>query len=211
MERPKEGLQSLDQGASPVPKVPSPLWQPLSSNKTSGMMANTAVTPVCSSNQDRQSQPSPATSETSGSDIFVDAQSLQLNSENNDNEREDMEDDRQSTGQCQGERPILRGCGSANNPTNKLNQGGKEVSFGNKPQIQARSMPPITVTKSFHSDVYSTVFALQTLGADGADYLSKVRAMWEGQKANNFGDSSYVDINRSGTGGQRSNKTQGQK
>ncbi|XP_046378958.2 rho GTPase-activating protein 44-like isoform X2 [Haliotis rufescens] len=47
---------------------------------------------------------------------------------------------------------------------------------------RSSSVPPTPVTKSFHSDVYSTVFALQSLG-DGAwnDYLTKVRAMWDGQ------------------------------
>ncbi|KAL5019118.1 hypothetical protein ScPMuIL_004840 [Solemya velum] len=183
VERPKESLQFPAQSSSAVPKLPSPSSQPGSLNKACGMIYNAAVTPV-SSQQDRQSQQSPATSETSGSDIFVDAPSPGLNSENNDDEVDEMEDDRRNTGQ--GERPNPRGCGSANNLTNKLNQGGKDGSVGSKPQMQSRSLPPRTVTKSFHSDVYSTVFALQSLGGDGADYLSKVRAMWEGQKSNNF-------------------------
>lgn len=45
---------------------------------------------------------------------------------------------------------------------------------------RSRSVPPVAPGKSFHSDVYSTVFALQALG-DGSwnNYLTKVRTMWD--------------------------------
>ncbi|GAB1600112.1 SH3 domain-binding protein 1-like isoform X3 [Argonauta hians] len=47
---------------------------------------------------------------------------------------------------------------------------------------RSRSVPPALVSKSFHSDVYNTAFALHSLG-DGncSGYMTKVRAMWDDQ------------------------------
>lgn len=87
----------------------------------------------------------------------------------------------------QSDRPI-QGEGFISNPlecsnTAKATNPSLDFQPGNALKTsRSRSVPPAPVSKSFHSDVYNTAFALQSLG-DGnwSDYLTKVRAMWDDQ------------------------------
>ncbi|XP_064595399.1 rho GTPase-activating protein 44-like isoform X2 [Liolophura sinensis] len=67
---------------------------------------------------------------------------------------------------------------SMTNPTPLVFDAGDFVKSS-----RSRSIPSIPPSKAFHSDVYSTAFALHSLGNGNSpsDYLTKVRAMWDGQ------------------------------
>ena len=87
----------------------------------------------------------------------------------------------------QNDRPV-QGEGLISNPlecsnTAKVTNPSLDFQPGNALKTsRSRSVPPAPVSKSFHTDVYNTAFALQSLG-DGnwSDYLTKVRAMWDDQ------------------------------
>ncbi|XP_041363788.1 rho GTPase-activating protein 44-like isoform X2 [Gigantopelta aegis] len=89
--------------------------------------------------------------------------------------------DRASVSSTEGDR-MLASSVRLDNRSNSIATTNTSLDI-NHLDISARSSTPSTpVSKSFYSDVYNTVFALQSLGDDSwNDYLTKVRAMWDGQ------------------------------
>lgn len=72
--------------------------------------------------------------------------------------------------------PVSVGGGLSPNP----GQGGS-LSMGT---VQPAPTQPTSPSQSVHSDMYSTLFALHSLGEGGtvcSDYLARVRALWDGQ------------------------------
>ena len=70
------------------------------------------------------------------------------------------------------------------------------------PQPQPNS-PSTPTSQSVHSDVYSTVFALQSLGDDSwPAYLTKVRSMWDDQ-LHNQNTSKVINEGITGSGGKK--------
>ncbi|XP_064626283.1 rho GTPase-activating protein 44-like isoform X2 [Lineus longissimus] len=110
-------------------------------------------------------------------------------------------------------------CENIKSPTLELNDCDRRTqSRGVIPEDLSRSMHnppyrlsekvPVPVPVSAHSDIYDTVFALQSLHSDGwTDYISRVRNMWDAHtnKRVSFGDTPPpgghrdIDFNQSGS------------
>ena len=90
--------------------------------------------------------------------------------------------DRASVSSAEGDR-MLASSVKQNNSSNSITATTTTNTLLDINHSDAKSSVPSTpVSKGFYSDVYSTVFALQSLGDDSwNDYLTKVRAMWDGQ------------------------------
>lgn len=87
-------------------------------------------------------------------------------------------------------------------PNGRASSLGEGTGDGPKPVAAACSVtkaltpPPMPApAKSIHSDMYNTVFALQSLGGDGhwSDYLTRVRGLWDGHMSKRLSSSPAID------------------